>query len=109
MSDSDQPRVDDSYLDGTYLDLTTGECYQIDRDETTGEAILLDMDGDEAERLTPGDWVANQEDFVPIPQEAVRDPVNYYETKVDQLRQLDKKLDAGFIYARQMTEVVEHD
>lgn len=101
--------MDDSYLDGVYLHLDTGECYQIDRDESTDEAILIDMEGTEANRFTPADWVAEQEHFVPVPEPAVRDPVTYYETTIDQLRQLDKQLDAGFIYARQMTEVVEHD
>lgn len=106
---SDQPQVDDSYLDGIYYSLGTSECYQIDRDETTGEAILIDMDGDEADRLDPEEWITNQDDFYPVPEDAIRNPVRYYQHRIDHALQSEQEFDVGFVYAREMTEVVEND
>lgn len=101
--------VDDRYLDGVYYDAGVGSFFEIDRDDETGEAILIDTDGDEVERLGPEEWIDSQEDFMPVPEVAVDDPVRYYERKVENLRRDDEEFDQGFMYADEVTEVSLRD
>lgn len=101
--------VDDRYLNGVYYDRNGGGTVRIERDEETGEAILINMEGDEECRLGPEEWQDHQDDFMPIPEAAVDDPVGYYERVVETLRRDDHNFDQGFMYAAEVTKVVKRD
>jgi hypothetical protein len=101
--------VDDRYLNGIYYDRNGGGSVQIERDEETGGAILINMEGEELDRLGPEEWLEHQEDYIPVPEAAVDDPVGYYERVVETLHRDDHNFDQGFMYADEVTEVVERD
>jgi hypothetical protein len=101
--------VDDRYLDGVYYDGNGGGSVRIERDEETGEAILINMEGEEEARLGPEEWREYREDFMPVPEAAVDDPVGYYERVVETLRRDDHNFDQGFMFADEVTKVVKRD
>lgn len=99
--------VDDVYRQGVYYDSERGTFHQIDVDEETGEAILCDIDGEMLEQLDVQQWVDVRRNLMPVPQDAVDDPVGYFERKVNDLLCADTYGNRGLLYADEVTEVVE--
>jgi len=103
-------RVDDRYLDGIYYDAEVGTFVEIDRPEDSDEAAILSEIGPAGTDtvLSGEEWAQKHEDLLPVPEEAIENPVEYYEHVIEKLRRrASEEFDVGFFYADQMTQVTE--
>lgn len=99
------------YLDGVYYDASVGECYTYSLGVDDGDTVVKLSDPvteEYVESLSLEEFKELEPDLFPVPEEAVRDPVNYFEREVSK-RMANTEFDTGFIYANSRTEVVERD
>ncbi len=100
-------KIDDRYTEQPYYYAATGEFYTVDRSDDGERATLRDpRTGEELERLSADEFHELQQDLLPIPQEAVRDPVEYFEHWVA-IHSGRSEMDVGLLWADRVTEVVE--
>ena len=102
--------VDDHYNEGVFYDGEVGTFVEIEpADGPEGEAVLspVDIEGGTT-ALDTEEWEAKQEELLPVPEDAVEDPVAYYEHVIETLRRrTPEDPGVGFMYADAMTEVAE--
>jgi hypothetical protein len=104
MSD---PKIDDRYTEGVYYDATVGEFYEYDRSDDGESVTLFDpVTGEQIETLGAEEFNGLQPDLYPVPEEAVYDPVGYFENWIAD-HAVRGEFDVGRIWADYATEIVE--
>jgi hypothetical protein len=96
----------DRFMTGVWYEVETGDFVTFDRDDEGETVIICDEEGDELDRIAFVDF--HPEDYYPVREEAVDNPVNYFEREVSK-RMESAMFDASFQYANERTEVVESD
>lgn len=99
---------DDRFMEGVYYDASVGEMYRFERDDDAEAVTVRDPHGERVESLSFDEFVDLQPDLYPVPEEAVENPVNYFEREVSK-RLEDAEFEPGLLYANEMTRVVEDD
>jgi len=100
-------KIDDRYTEGVYYDGTVCEFYTFDRSED-GESVTLltPITEEEVETLSADEFHNIQEDLFPVPEEAMNDPVRYFEDWIAN-HSAHAEFDVGRLWADKATEIVE--
>lgn len=103
--------IDDRFTTGVWYDAHTGDFHSIRHHPDTDEVAFCDPDtGKEWERIPAEDF--DPADQYPVPDQAVNDPVAFYEDVVQYaISEMGERLpvgdEIGFRYADENTEVAE--
>jgi hypothetical protein len=108
--------IDDKYLSGVWYDQLNGDYCEIQRgglnDENERLVELVNPETNSVYWDMPvSKWVEDeQQDFRPVPEEAVEDPVSYLTKMLDfcqSNKQLYREEEVGLGYARQAVKIEE--
>lgn len=102
--------VDEHYSEGVYYDSEVGTFVEIEpADGPVAEAVLSPAGVDDRETILDAEeWEEKEADLLPVPEDAIEDPVAYYEHVIETLRRrTPEDPGIGFMYADAMTEVAE--
>lgn len=113
---TDLDGVDERFFSGVWYAPEWGafERYAPDRD--ADEVVVLDLDGDEVDRVDPVDF--DEGDAYRVPEDAVDRPADFYTDTVDTLFQRAARGDAGWLpmevevgyrYAKEHVDVTERE
>lgn len=100
-----QARLDDRYTEGVYYNAASGDFCEIQRGEEAVE-LVNPQSGDVYHEVSYSDW--HGEDFYPVPEVAIDDPVAYLENWVSQ-KMARSEMDVGLMFAGVNTKIVETD